>query len=76
MKTGLVGTLIDMISVLYVFAKSYPHSIIVVLSGTAEPGGIGGKAPPPLFECKVNVPFSWIERALFSWSRSALSSWN
>ena len=31
MKTGLVSTLIDMISVLYVFAKSYPHSMIVVL---------------------------------------------
>ena len=31
MKIGLVSTLIDMISVLYVFAKSYLHSMIVVL---------------------------------------------
>ena len=31
MKTGLVSTLIGMISVLYVFAKSYPDSMIVVL---------------------------------------------
>ena len=33
--------------------------------GRGTGGGALGAKAPPLFECEVNVPFSWIESALF-----------
>ncbi len=47
---------------------------LVSSSEAAEPGGIGGKCPLPLFVLGEKVPFFGNESALFSWNRSALVS--